>query len=354
MDKLAQVLVTPDKSIREVMALLDRNAKGIVLVVKTDRRLIGTITDGDIRRAVLAGINLDQPVQVLLERREPPYSSPITAPAGTPNARLLQMMNEYTIRQIPLVDKAGRVVDLALLSDLTKEYELPLTAVVMAGGYGVRLRPLTDKVPKPMLPVGDRPLLEHIIEQLQQAGIRRVNVATHYKGDTISKHFGDGRDFGVEINYVKEDQPLGTAGALSLLETTGEPLLVINGDIMTRVDFRAMHSFHRKQKADMTVGVRKYEVNLPYGVIESDGSLVRGVTEKPSLSFFINAGIYLLQPSVLRYIPTGQHFDMTELIQIVLDKGHRVASFPIFEYWLDIGNKVDYEQAQEKYQERES
>jgi len=348
MRDLEQFLVKPNVSIREVMACIDRSAKGIALVVDDDRHLIGTITDGDIRRAILDGLQVDSPVQDLLDRRvSTPYPEPVTASVDISDAELVRLMNERAIRQVPLLDDAGHVVDLALLSDLVKEYELPLAAVVMAGGYGTRLRPLTEDVPKPMLPVGDRPLMELIIEQLRQSGIRRVNITTHYLADKIKEHFDDGRNFGVEIEYMDEKRPLGTAGALGLMEATDQPLLVMNGDILTRIDFRAMLSYHREHKADITVGVRQYDLEVPYGVVECDGPRVRQLREKPRYSFLVNAGIYLLEPSVHRYIPSGQRFDMTDLIDQLLEEGGMVVSFPIVEYWLDIGEHVDYEQAQE-------
>ena len=348
MENIERFLLGSSASIREVMSCIDRNAKGIALIVDEEHHLIGTVTDGDVRRAILAGMDLDSPVQKLLERRSStPYPQPITAPIGTPNAELIQLMNEHTIRQVPLLDDEGRVVDLALLSDMVKEYELPLSVVVMAGGYGMRLRPLTEDLPKPMLPVGDRPLMELVIEQLRQTGIRRVSVTTHYLANKIEEHFGDGHDFGVEINYVTEERPLGTAGALGLMDAPEEPLLVINGDILTRVDFRAMLNYHREHNADLTVGVRQYDLQVPYGVVECQGPRVQRLREKPRHSFLVNAGIYLLEPSVHRYIPNGERFDMTDLIQRLLEEKHTVVSFPIVEYWLDIGQRADYEQAQE-------
>jgi len=254
-------------------------------------------------------------------------------------------MNEKGLRQIPILDEESRVTNLVLLTDLVKEYELPLKAVVMAGGFGTRLRPLTEDIPKPMLPVGDRPLLELIVEQLRDAGIRQVNVATHYKGEVISEHFKDGQDFGVDIRYVKEDQPLGTAGALSLLEESEEPVLVINGDILTRVDFRSMLNFHREHSADLTIAVRQYELRVPYGVVMTDGVAVTDISEKPVVKQFINAGIYLLSPTVRRLIPNGQPYDIPDLIQRLLKEDQRVVCFPIREYWLDIGKADHYDQA---------
>lgn len=343
---IKSLLVTPSSSIREAMSCIDRNARGIALVVDAERRLIATITDGDTRRAILSGVDLDLPVSELLRLRSQVFdTTPQTALLGTSDASLLHLMTETNLRQIPLVDDEGRVVDVALLSGLVEEYELPLRAIVMAGGYGTRLRPLTDELPKPMLPVGDRPLLEIIVNGLREAGIRHVNVATHYKSEMIAEHFKDGQGFGVDIRYVKEDQPLGTAGALSMLEESDEPLLVINGDILTRVDFRAMLNFHREHKSDLTVAVSQYEFRVPYGVIETDGVAVTGISEKPLVRQFINAGIYLLNPSIRRLIPNGQHYDIPDLIDRLLKEGRPVVCFPIREYWLDIGKSDHYHQA---------
>lgn len=343
---LARLLVSPDASIREVMRSLDRGAKGIVLVVDARRRLIDTITDGDVRRAILASTDLDLPVQRLIDGKDRRAGhAPVTAPAGTPEHDLLQVMNAQEVRHVPLVDPEGRVVDVAVLSELVKESELPLTAVVMAGGLGTRLHPLTEHLPKPMLPVGDRPLLAHIIGQLREAGIRQLSVTTHYKAEAISEHFGDGREFGVEIEYLHEDLPLGTAGALARVDAD-QPLLVMNGDILTRVDFRALRDFHQQHRADMTVGVRQFDLKIPYGVVETDGPLVTGLAEKPTISHFVNAGLYLVNADVRSLVPLDVRFDMTDLIHAALGAGRRVACFPIREYWIDIGQMTDYEQAQ--------
>lgn len=346
MKDLSSFLVVPTDNVRHAMECIDRNAKGIALVVDAERHLIGTVTDGDVRRAILAGVPHDAPVTRLLSaHRAPRHFVPLTAPAATPPPALLQLMNQHQVRHIPLVDAHHRVVDLALLGDLVKEYEPALKAVVMAGGEGRRLRPLTEHMPKPMLPLGNRPLLELIIDRLREAGIRRVNLTTHYRADVITNHFGDGHDFGVEIRYLQENEPLGTAGALSLVEASDEPLLVMNGDILTGVDFRAMLDFHREQDADMTVAVRLHEVKVAFGVVELDGCAIRRIVEKPTLRQFVNAGMYLLNPDILRYLPDGQRVDMPDLITLLLREGRRVAGFPIREYWLDIGQMKDYQQA---------
>ncbi len=338
-------------TLREVISRMNANRQGIVLVIDQERRLTGTITDGDLRRAVLAGMGLEEPAARLLAgKASSPYPQPITAPLDSERGHLLRLMKQSSVRHIPLLDAAGRVADLVVMADLVAELDQPLRAVVMAGGQGSRLAPLTGDCPKPMLPVGDRPLLEHILEQLRKAGVRQVNLATHYLGEKIQEHFGDGGQFGLELSYVWEDRPLGTAGALGLIEGADEPLLIINGDILTNVDFRALRQFHEEQRAALTVAVRKYDLAVPYGVVETSGPLVDRLVEKPVLSFFVNAGIYLLEPEVLTRLEPGQRMDMTELIQVLLAEGQRVTSFPVIEYWLDIGTHSDYQRAIEDYQ----
>ena len=343
---LSAVCVGQDSTIRQVIDCIDRNGEGVALVVASCR-LVGVVTDGDIRRAILANTDLDSSVQELLEHRPPPpHHAPVTATVGTPDADLLRLMNQYGLRHIPLIDMEGCVADIALLRNLTKEnYEMPMAAVIMAGGYGTRLLPLTEDIPKPMLPIGDKPLMELIIEQLRSAGIRRVTVTTHYRPEAITEHFRDGQRFGVKIDYIEEERPLGTAGAIGLLNGTDDPLLVINGDILTSLDFRAMLDFHKEHRADMTVAVREQEFRLPYGVVETDGVNVLDITEKPSLRHFINAGFYLLSPRVCEYIPSGEPLDMPDLVIRLLAEGHRVVGFPVREYWIDIGHRADYEQA---------
>jgi dTDP-glucose pyrophosphorylase len=321
---------------------LDHAGAGILLLCEDDRKLVGVLTDGDIRRAILRGVSFDEPCISIASQK------PVVAPPHVSASEALHLMDhsrDFVVNHLPVVDAEGRAVDLLLRRDLVTEDQLALSAVIMAGGFGTRLRPLTEELPKPMLPLGGRPLMERIIEQLRQAGIRRVNVSTHYRSDEIIEHFGDGQAFGVEIKYVTEDCPLGTAGALGLMEIPNEPLLVINGDILTRVDFRAMLDFHREQLADMTVAVRQHEFRVPYGVVETDGVTITGISEKPVMRHFINAGVYLLNPEVCQFIPNGQPYDMPDLISRLVTEGRRVVSFPVREYWLDIGQVKDYQKA---------
>jgi len=347
-EKLANVLISPICVLRDVITALNKNWRGIVLVVDDQKKLLGTITDGDIRRAILAGKGLETPVSTLLaQKADSPYPHPVTARIGMDIVDLMRLMRENLVQQLPLLNESDQVVDLVTMSDLLPEKTLPVKAVIMAGGFGTRLSPLTDDVPKPMLPIGDRPLMEFTVEQLRKAGIHSLNIATHYLTDKISTYFGDGENFGVEINYIEEETPLGTAGALGLMETPDEPMLVINGDILTRVDFRSMLDFHRKHMADLTIGVRQYEMRVPYGVIECEGPDVIGLSEKPSHRFLVNAGVYLLDPNAKSYIPRQEFFNMTDLIDRLLEGERKVVSFPILEYWLDIGQPLDYRKAQE-------
>jgi dTDP-glucose pyrophosphorylase/CBS domain-containing protein len=334
-------------SLQQAMEVLDRTARGVVLAVDDDFRLLSTITDGDLRRGLLAGLTLSDPLSEILRRKTgSEYSTPTTVRESTPPDEILRILNQRGVRHMPVVDEEGHVVDLVTADQLVPR-EMVTQAVIMAGGYGKRLLPLTESTPKPMLPVGDQPLMELMIGQLREAGIRRVNVTTHFEPEKIRDHFGDGARFGVEMNYVLEERPLGTAGALRLIEQGGEPILIINGDILTKVDVRAMLHFHNDHKADLTVGVREYDFQVPYGVVETQDTKVVRVNEKPVYRFFVNAGIYLLQPALQEFIPSAECFNMTDLIEQLVAAGRSVVSFPIMEYWLDIGRLADYERAQQ-------
>jgi dTDP-glucose pyrophosphorylase len=339
--RLESVVISPTTSIAEAIALLDKAGTGALVLCTGGRILCGLLTDGDIRRAVLQGKSMDAPCITIASRK------PVIAWHSISKGEALHLMNQHDIHHLPVVDAENRVMEFLLRKDLVADMRLDLSAVIMAGGYGKRLLPLTESVPKPMLPVGDRPLLELTIQQLRRSGIRDVNLTTHYLPECIVNHFGDGEGFGVNLNYLKEDHPMGTAGGLKQMKRPDGTFLVINGDILTGVPFHEMLVYHRKHGAMLTVGVRKYEMQVPFGVVECDDVRITKLQEKPSLSFFINAGTYLLEPSACDYIPEGRPFDMTDLMQKLLDAGRPVVGFPIMEYWLDIGKQEDYQQAQE-------
>lgn len=338
-----------DTSMRDVLSHIDDNGEGVAVVVDDGRKFIGIVTDGDVRRAILNGDDFGETVGRFLTRKSGPApGKPLTASEGTPAAELLRLMDEKGYRHLPLVDNAGLIAGLALISGLGREQSgaPPLRAVVMAGGFGQRLRPLTINTPKPLLTVGDKPVIERTIEHLGSSGVRNISVTTHYHAEKIMDRLGDGSALGVNVQYTHEIEPRGTAGALSNFCGGGETLLVINGDIITDINFRAMYDFHREQDSALTVAVRKYEIPVPFGVIEAEGSRVFNLVEKPTLAHFINAGIYLLEPGVLEQIPASGRMDMTDLIEKLLQVGDVVTSFPVHEYWLDIGRLKDYIQAQ--------
>lgn len=342
-DELARLLVSPDITLRQCISAIDRGAKGIVLVIDAQGTLLNTITDGDIRRAILTGSTLNEPVTALIASKAPP----VTADIYTPHEQIIALMRKHVMRHVPILHPSTRqLLDLVML-DHTFAQTATLEATIMAGGFGTRLRPLTENLPKPMLPVAGKPLIERIVTQLRDVGIRKVNITTHYMPEKIIDHFGDGSRFGLEINYVNEAVPLGTGGALSIIPLPKQPFLVINGDILTQIDFRAMLAYHREHHAMMTVAVRAFEYQVPYGVVNTQAGLVTSLIEKPKHSYFVNAGIYLIEPSVYDIMPYRQgRFDMTDLVQCLLDDKKTVASFPIMEYWLDIGKHEDYEKAQ--------
>jgi len=338
---LEMVVILPTTSITEAIKQLDKAGTGGLVLCTEDRMLVGLLTDGDIRRAILRGVSFESPCESIASLE------PMTVNTSICAAEALELMVKNDINHLPVVDASGRVIKFLLRRNLGQHGGTVLSAVIMAGGYGKRLLPLTEQLPKPMLPVGDKPILERTIQQLRRSGIRDISLTTHYLPESIIKYFGDGSAFGVRLEYLQEDCPLGTAGGVKLMKRSDNPFLVINGDILTGVPFQEMLNFHRKHHALLTVGVRKYAIEVPFGVVEMDEVRVNQIREKPSFDFFINAGAYLLEPEVCDFIPFGRRFDMTELIQTLIEAGRNVVSFPIMEYWLDIGRHEDYAKAQE-------
>ncbi len=346
MSDFHSLLISLNTSIRNTIEVIDRGEQGIALVVGENKKLIGTITDGDIRRAILRNMVLDRPVSELLDQKKnSPYPEPVTVAEGTPKSEIIKKMQEEFVRHIPVVNSNGEVVEMLSLDHLIPQQDLPIQAVIMAGGYGKRLLPLTKDVPKPLLPVGEKPILEHIISQLEQTGIREMSVTTHFHAEKLKQYLDNKKLGKVNINFVEEEKPLGTAGALSTLKTSGEPILVINGDIVTKLDFRSFYEFHVENQAELTVAARQYSIEVPYGVLKCDGPVVTEVQEKPVHNFLVNAGIYILESSALSLIPKDESFDMTDLIEGLLREGRKVVSFPVVEYWMDIGRPEDYKQA---------
>ncbi len=339
-------LVRVRDSIRDAMQRIDESGLQIALVTDENRVLKGVVTDGDIRRAILSGVSLDDPVKRVMN------DDPATIPSWKDRDETLALMRSEQIHQLPIVDDEGRIVGLEVLDDLLQPERRDNPVVIMAGGLGTRLRPLTEDTPKPLLEVGDRPILETILQQLVDSGFHQFYLSVNYKADMIERYFEDGSDWDIDITYIHEEERLGTAGPLSQLpKRPDKPFFVMNGDLLTKLDFSRVMDFHEEREGAATMCVRKYDFQVPYGVIETEGHRIAGLDEKPVQRFFVNAGIYVLDPSTLGLIPDGEFFDMTELFNALVDRGERAHVFPIREYWQDVGRMEDYKQASQEYDE---
>ena len=341
MADLSTCTLTLGASLHAVIEAMTKSARQIALVVDADGRLAGVVTDGDIRRAMLRGASLDAKVDEVVNR------TPLTAAVGLSAAEALDFMRTRRVRHLPLLDAERRIAGLLQLEDVIALPRLDSPAVIMAGGEGKRLRPLTEATPKPLVEVGRRPLVELMIERLWRSGVTNIIVALHHKSDAIRERLGDGTRLGVHLDYSVEPKPLGTMGALTLLrDRLHTPFFVVNADILTRCDFRAMWEFHRRSApAVMTVGVSLHQVDIPYGEFTLHDGRVTRVEEKPRKEFPVNAGIYLVDPSAIDLIPPGEHFDATDMIRALVDRGRVVAAHLIREYWLDVGRLPDLEKA---------
>lgn len=340
-----EILVLPETSIREAIRVLDESAKQIVLVVDERNRLLGTVTDGDIRRSILKGMSLDEPTQKIMN------PDPTVAMMDEGRESILAMMQRKELHHIPLVDENRRVVGLETLGELIQSRTRKNWVVLMAGGLGSRLSPLTDACPKPMLKVGNKPLLETILENFIEYGFHRFYISVNYMADVVKSYFGDGSRWGVDICYLHEDQCLGTAGALSLLlKKPTEALLVMNGDLLTKVNFKQLLDFHAEHHAQATMCVREYDFQVPYGVVKIDAHRIISIDEKPIQRFFVNAGIYVLEPEALDLISSNTYFDMPTLFEKLIELKKETSVFPIREYWLDVGQLADYDRANGEYQ----
>jgi dTDP-glucose pyrophosphorylase len=339
-----RTLVGPDAPLRQVLKAIDSAGVGIALVVDDGGVLIGTLSDGDVRRALINGADLEQACRPFV------HTTPVVAPDGLEEGAALTMLRARKLRQLPRVDEAGRVTGLTTVGDLLDVPERPEAVVIMAGGRGERLAELTRTTPKPMLNVGPRPILETIVSSLAVQGFRRIFLSVNYRAEQIVAHFGDGSDRGLTIGYLREDQPLGTCGALSLLPAEVEgPVLVTNGDVLTRVDYGQVMDGHIRDGAAATVVVRDYEMQVPFGVIRAADGRISGIEEKPSQVFNINAGVYVLSQAALALIPANRPYDMPMLIQALIDADQPVRPHRAEGYWLDIGRPPDYDRANAEF-----
>ena len=331
----------PTTSVRDIAQILTNTGERVALIVDDQDTLLGTVTDGDLRRALLAELPPQTPVSGLMNPR------PRTAPAGTPPDHLRRWIFAESLICLPLIAPDGRLVDVEFaFGDDHQSPHDDVHAVIMAGGRGSRLRPLTDATPKPLLPVNGQPILEHILRRMRDSGIETVHLAVNYRGEQIHDHFGDGSALGLSLHYLTEEQPLGTAGALSLLVNPPPLLLVSNADILTDLDYTRLITAHRSSGVTATACVREHVIQVPYGVATTHDGHLTDLTEKPHLTHSVLAGIYLLNRSTLVHLPHGQYTDMPDHLRTLLDAGHPIAAHPITGLWIDIGDHDSYARAQ--------
>ena len=346
MNDFRSILVHNQLTIKEALLKLDQTALQILLVVDDNNKLLGTITDGDIRRGLLKGMGLDEAIESIV------YTTPTVGHINDSNQDIIKKAITAKIHQIPIVDSEHRVVGLKEIDELLKPETKPNKVVLMVGGLGTRLYPLTKDTPKPMLKVGDKPILQTIVERFASYGFVNIVMCVNYKAEAIQAYFGHGEKFGVHIDYVLEQERMGTAGALSLLKAKpNEPFFVMNGDLLTNVNFESLLAYHQSNHAIATMCVREYDFQVPYGVVNIQDQKITAIVEKPVHKFFVSAGIYMLSPESLAAIPQGQFFDMPTLFEKLIESSQNALSFPIHEYWLDIGRMNEYEQANREYGE---
>ena len=343
-DDVSRCSVPSSASVKDVVENLTASGLRLCLLVGSDGTLIGIVSDGDIRRGLLAGTGLDGPATSVMN---PSFSS---ASPETPHAELTRLVRSQDVTHLPLVDGEGKLAGLFIDQPNGEAASQDNTVVIMAGGMGLRLRPLTENTPKPMLPVGGKPMVQHTIEALRAEGFMKFVLAINYLGDQIEEHFGDGSGFGVSIAYIKEDLPLGTGGALSLLGGSfTSPIVLLNGDVLLSARLTDMLDYHHSHSADITVGVKVLDTQIPFGVIELEGSLIVAMQEKPVYRDFINAGVYVLEPPVVRSVTPAVRLDMPDLVADWMGR-RKVFAYPMHESWRDLGHIEDLELARKDYE----
>ncbi len=339
MQNSQNILILPSSSIKQAMKVLNREGSGFLAVVNSDKILLGTLTDGDIRRALTNDYGLDTVVSDVMKL------NPQTAVDGTSKAEIYQLLVDKKISVIPIVDNNGRLIDIKSIYDFRGKNQHDNPVFIMAGGFGTRLKPLTDNCPKPMLKVGDKPILGILLEKFIQAGFHKFYISIHYRPEVIQDYFGNGSNWNVKIKYIHETEPLGTGGSLGLLpDDIGDlPVIVINGDILSKINFGQLLAYHSKYRAKATICVREHEYQIPFGVIENDGHLITEMVEKPIYRHYINAGIYVIEPDVIRAVPKNKNIDMPIFLQSFTGE---LVMYPFHDYWLDIGRFSDFDKAQ--------
>jgi dTDP-glucose pyrophosphorylase len=343
MKNLVKIKVKNNETIKKALKVISEGNIKIAIVVDNKNKLIGTLSDGDIRRGFLKGLDVDSPIISIINRK------PLFGRINGDKKKLIKHAISKKIYQIPIVNNKKKFVDILLTDEIIQNEIKTNKVVIMAGGRGIRLRPLTINTPKPMLKVGNKPILESIIQNFSNRGFKDLIICVNYKSHAIEKYFGNGDKFGVTIKYFKEKKKMGTAGAISFLKKDLiEPFFVINGDLLTTLNFEKMMDFHNTYNAAATMGVKKYVINSLYGEVMTFNEKIISIHEKPAHKFFANAGIYILNPMCIDLIPKN-YFDMTTLFKKIILKKKKVVSFPLNEYWKDIGSMKDFEKANEEF-----
>lgn len=333
-------LISTNATISDAIVKLNENSGVGVIVVDEDLQLKGTVTDGDIRRALIQGKNLETEVSKIM------FMTPYAATKDDSFEKVLEVSIQRHIKVIPVVEN-GKVVDLFVFG--SDEFE-DVPVVLMAGGLGTRLGEHTKNCPKPMLKVGGRPVLERIIENFTKVGFNKFYISINYKAEMIEDYFGNGSNFNCKIEYLREKKRLGTAGSLSLLpEKITGPMVVMNGDLLTQVDFRRLISFHKQNGARVTMCTRLYDIQVPYGVVNIKNGFAQNMEEKPTHSFNVNAGVYVIDAKFISMIPNDEYYDMTSFVDDIM-KEHKILCFPLVEKWIDIGKVSDLEYARDTYE----
>lgn len=339
--KWKKVAIAQNDTVLSALKLINDEPLKVVLVVDENDGLLGVVTDGDIRRGLLNNLQLSDPVSLVMN------AEPIIASLNASSDELRNLMESSGVLMIPIIDD-GKVVGLETLHHLLAKPKYDNPVFIMAGGFGTRLKPLTDDCPKPMLKVGKKPILETVLESFIKAGFVNFYISTHYMPEKIHQHFGKGEKWGINIEYIHEESPLGTGGALGLLPPNlpDLPIIMMNGDVLTKVDFGHLLTFHNESTGDATMCVREYEYQIPYGVVKGEKNRVVSMVEKPIQRFFVNAGIYVVSANLVKSIPRNYVIDMPTLLENKMAEGGEVLMFPVHEYWLDIGQMDDFNRAQ--------
>ena len=344
MSSWRKCIIQKDAKIMDAVEAIDTSGMQIALILDEKEKLLGVLNDGDIRRAVLNRIDFSSNIETIMKK------NPVVAHVGQTNEDLRKMMKVKQVHQIPLIDHDGKILNVISFTDVIGSGKRDNAVVMMAGGIGSRLMPLTENSPKPLLKIGSKPILEIILESFIEKGFYRFYISVNYMSEKIEDYFGNGSRWGVEIEYIEEKERLGSAGSLGLLKDSLDlPVIVMNGDILTKVDYSAMLSYHESEHAIATMAVREYKSRIPYGVINLSNNRIKSIVEKPMESYMVNAGIYILDSKVIRNIDGKQYLDMPDFFVRLINANMKTVVYPIREYWIDIGQIENFQQAQTDY-----